>query len=224
MDGYEIGKVQSSRRDYTVDDANTIIPACLAQPPEVRFPVQFGAYNGCRLAEIADGTTRDLRWDEELGVWVYHFREKHRGVGQWIKTECSEREVPLHPVFGAEFAAYVDQVVAEYGHGPLFPTINIGKDGARKKAVGNKVSKFIHKLGIGLLEDGKTIDKNIAPSHSWRHYVKSYLANLDGSPVSDVVNDALTGHSKKSVADKYKHIKLPAKLAAVMLLPNPLGA
>jgi integrase len=218
MDGYPIPSVDSDRVDYTKDDASRIILRCVSQTPEVKLPTLQQAWSGCRLGEFVDASTKDFYIDEETGAWVFHIREDNREPGQTIKGgNSSGRIVPLHPeMIRQHFLLYIEMVREKYhggGHGPLFPWLPKDMDGRRSTKAGRLIADFIRNdLGI--------TDKHKAPSHSWRHYVKSWLVNHS---FPEKVSDALTGHKTPGVGRKYEHVEMAAKIDAVNALPNPLA-
>src|SRR5438045_8185509 len=65
--------------------------------------------------------------------------------------------------------------------------------------------------------DGWVIkDPNLAPNHSFRHYLKSQLLDRD---VPERISDAITGHQTPGIGRKYEHVELSKKIWAIKKLP-----
>jgi hypothetical protein len=70
--------------------------------------------------------------------------------------------------------------------------------------------------------DGVIKDPNLAPNHSFRHYLKSQLLDRD---VQERISDAITGHSTPGIGRKYEHVAMTKKFKAIKKLPVvPLAA
>src|SRR5438067_7117684 len=64
----------------------------------------------------------------------------------------------------------MEKQVAEHGHGPLFRHLSKDKNGKRSTYVARKIDDWM---------DGVIKDPNLAPNHSFRHYLKSELLARD---------------------------------------------
>jgi integrase len=64
--------------------------------------------------------------------------------------------------------------------------------------------------------DGVIKDPNLAPNHSFRHYLKSQLLDRD---VPERISDAITGHKTPGIGRKYEHVEMAKKFEAVSKLP-----
>lgn len=51
-------------------------------------------YTGCRLGEVAQLQTNQVRWVREHRTWVFDFTDE--GIRQTLKTKNSQRTVPVH--------------------------------------------------------------------------------------------------------------------------------
>ena len=64
--------------------------------------------------------------------------------------------------------------------------------------------------------DGVIKDPNLAPNHSFRHYLKSELVVRD---VPERISDAITGHTTPGIGRKYEHVPMSKKFKAIRKLP-----
>jgi integrase len=69
--------------------------------------------------------------------------------------------------------------------------------------------------------DGVIKDPNLAPNHSFRHYLKSELLARD---VPERISDAITGHKTPGIGRKYEHVSMSKKFDAISKLPVTLPA
>jgi hypothetical protein len=121
--------------------------------------------------------------------------------------------MPLHPEIVKRLIPYMERVVAEHGHGPLFRHVRPDKDGRRSTYIARKIDGWM---------DGVIKDPNLAPNHSFRHYLKSQLLDRD---VPERISDAITGHKTPGIGRKYEHVEMAKKFKAVRKLPVvPLAA
>jgi integrase len=90
--------------------------------------------------------------------------------------------VPLHAEIVKRLIPYREKVIAEHGYGPLFRHVRPDKNGKRTTYVARKIDGWM---------DGVIKDPNLAPNHSFRHYLKSQLLDRD---VPERISDAITGH------------------------------
>ncbi len=101
----------------------------------------------------------------------------------------------------------MDRVRAEHGDGPLFRHLPKDKNGKRSTYVARKIDDWM---------DGVIKDPNLAPNHSFRHYLKSELLARD---VPERISDAITGHKTPGIGRKYEHVPMSKKLDAISKLP-----
>ena len=94
----------------------------------------------------------------------------------------------------------MEKQVAEHGHGPLFRHLPKGKNGKRSTYVARKIDEWM---------DGVIKDANLAPNHSFRHYLKSELLARD---VPERISDAITGHKTPGIGRKYEHVPMSKKV------------
>ena len=214
MDKVAVGsKIESKRQPYSVKDVTLILTRAQAETDDIFLPLLVQAYTGCRVSEIVDCSTRDFNFvkngDREKvipGKWFLFISEDHREPGCTVKGH-KDRYVPLHPEVTARLIPYMERVVAEDGHGPLFRHVRKDKDGKRSTYVARKIDDWM---------DGVIKDPNLAPNHSFRHYLKSQLLDRD---VPERISDSITGHTTPGIGRKYEHVEMWKKFDAISKLP-----
>jgi integrase len=221
MDKIAVGsKIDSTRQAYSVKHVTLILSRAQAETDdEVFLCLLTEAYTGCRVSEIADCSTLDFNFvkngdPEEVipGKWFLFIGEDHREAGCTTKGHKS-RYMPLHPQIVAQLIPYRERVIAEHGHGPLFRPVRPDKDGRRSTYIARKIDRWM---------DGVIKDPNLAPNHSFRHYLKSQLLDRD---VPERISDAITGHKTPGIGRKYEHVEMAKKFKAISKLPVvPLAA
>jgi integrase len=180
---------------------------------EVFLSLLTEAYTGCRVSEIADCSTLDFNFvmngDPEKvlpGKWFLFIGEENREPGCTTKGH-KRRYVPLHAEIVKRLIPYRERVIAEHGHGPLFRQVRPDKNGKRTTYVARKIDEWM---------DGVIKDPNLAPNHSFRHYLKSQLLDRD---VQERISDAITGHKTPGIGRKYEHVEMKKKFKAISKLP-----
>jgi hypothetical protein len=119
----------------------------------------------------------------------------------------------LHSEIVKRLIPYRERVIAEHGHGPLFRQVRPDKNGKRTTYVARKIDEWM---------DGVIKDPNLAPNHSFRHYLKSQLLDRD---VQERISDAITGHKTPGIGRKYERVEMTKKFKAISKLPViPLAA
>ncbi len=122
-----------------------------------------------------------------------------------LKTISSERIVPLHPaVVEAGFVQFARSI----GQGPLFPSLKPNVFGSRGGNATKVIGRWVRGLGVD--------DERISPSHSCRHRFKT-LARQHSLAVD--VNNAITGHASKTVADNYGEFPIEALYREISKIP-----
>src|ERR1700739_4584243 len=86
----------------------------------------------------------------------------------------------------------MEKQVAEHGHGPLFRHLPKDKNGKRSTYIARKIDEWM---------DGVIKDPNLAPNHSFRHYLKSELL---ARGVPERISDAIIGHKPPGIGRKYE--------------------
>ena len=147
------------------------------------------AYSGARLSEVCQLRAEDIFKQGE--VWCMKFDPK---AGS-LKTESSERAIPLHPQsLRAAFCNSLKRRVQA-------PCLRLSADRFGNR--GGNGTKIIGRWVRGLGLD----DERLSPSHSWRHRFKTMGRRFGLAP--DIVN-AITGHHRKTVADSYGEFPVEA--------------
>jgi integrase len=221
MDKVTIGsKIDSTRQAYSVKHVTRILTRAQTETDdEVFLSLLTEAYTGCRVSEIVDCSTLDFNFvkngdPEEVipGKWFLYVGEDNRMPGCTTKFHKS-RYVPLHPEIVKRLIPYRERIIAEHGHGPLFRHVRPDKNGKRTTYVARKIDGWM---------DGVIKDPNLAPNHSFRHYLKSRLLDRD---VPERISDAITGHKTPGIGRKYEHVEMKKKFKAISKLPViPLAA
>jgi integrase len=147
-------------------------------------------FTGARLNELSSLKAADVARNDIIGAQCIFIRAEKRS-GKRLKTEQSERFVPLHPqLIAAGFLEYVGNQIAERGANAwLFPRVAPGTAG---KAAFSKW--FGRHIGTHQITDSKKV------FHSFRH---SFVDALRLAGVGGEINIALLGHTDPSVHDKY---------------------
>lgn len=164
----------------------------------------LGLYTGARINEICqlhpENVGIETYWDgeqTEQTAWVIRI-EENAARGQRVKTEGSERRIPVHPDLVS--LGFLEVVAAAKARGSslLFPALRSDSDG---KISGNW-SKWFSRY---LRETCKVTDKRMV-FHSFRHTFK-HFARLASIPTD--VHNALTGHETGDTADDYGALSYP---------------
>jgi integrase len=203
-----------TREDFTEEERATIITAARNETdPLLRHGNLLGVFHGMRVAEFAEAHKEDIQIED--GVPVFFIDTRHRvGPEKVLKTKKSKRWVTLHSAMRDDFMTYVDSLPpGSY----LFPNLTPYK-GRRNKDASNRLGRWLHKLGIGFLPDGKTPDPQKS-FHSHRHTVKTML---ETNGVPDRLSDFITGHAgPAAVAKKYLHRHVHEVEAAIEGITDP---
>ena len=215
MDNVVVGsKIESKRQPYSVEQVTLILSRAQHETDEIFLSLLTEAYTGCRVSEIADCSTRDFNFvrngDPEKvmpGQWFLFIGEDHREPGCTIKGH-TKRYAPLHPEVVKRLIPYMEKQVVEHGHGPLFRNLPKDKNGKRSTYVARKIDEW--------MDGDNHEDPNLAPNHSFRHYLKSELLARD---VPERISDAITGHKTPGIGRKYEHVEMWKKFDAISKLP-----
>jgi integrase len=147
-------------------------------------------FTGARLNELSSLKAADVGHNEIIGVQCLFIKTDKRS-GKRLKTEQSERFVPLHSqLIAAGFLKYVaDQITKRGADAWLFPNVAPGTTG--KSAFSKWFGRYLETHGI--TDSSKVF-------HSFRH---SFVDALRLAGVSSEINTALLGHTDPSVHEKY---------------------
>jgi len=150
-------------------------------------------FTGSRLEEPAGAMVRDI---EKVGpFWVLNIRLDHRHEGASIKTEESDRRIPLHSTLEREgFIKYWQSLPKD---GPLFPELRPDRFGSRGGTATKRIGPIIRGLADVL---PSLADKRLHPSHSWRHRLHNEFRRAD---VRQDIEDAIIGHTSDGSGTGY---------------------
>lgn len=144
-------------------------------------------FSGARQAELGSLTVANVQTDAETSVSLLYFVTE-RARGKRVKTDASERVVPVHPeVIRLGFLSYVEARRGEDGVDAwLFPAVapDVGRAG---------VPAWSQWFGRYLRSSGVTDKAKVF--HSFRHTVKDALRR---GRADHEVREALIGHAQAS--------------------------
>ncbi len=184
-------KAAERKRGYTNEEAALILADAARSTETVKkWAPLLCAYSGARISEVCQLRAEDII--QISGVWCMKFDP---AAGS-LKTDSSERAVPLHPAI--EEAGFLDFVKA-VRRGALFNDLGADRFGNRGGTGTKVIGKWVRGLGLK--------DARLSPSHSWRHRFKTLGRQHGLAP--DIVN-AITGHHRKTVADAYGEFPIDA--------------
>ncbi len=171
-------------RPLTQDEIKILFaPDALEQMgPEARWGALIGLYTGARVAEVGQLALQDFQ--PHAAVPFYHFTDK--GKGQSLKTDASDREIPIHPDLIA--LGLLDRVEAleQAGDARFFPGVETeGVNGA-----GNWLSK---QFGRHLQRHGIISEEN-GPKVGFHSLRKTVIQTMQGSGVVAELRAQIVGH------------------------------
>jgi integrase len=180
---------RKKRLGYTDADARKILLAARQErAPHLRWTPWICAFTGCRLDEIVSAAVRDI---EKVGdIFILAIRLDYRDAEASLKTEASERKMPLHPALIEEgLLGYVG--VAK---GRLVIPRHTARSIWEARWYGTKwIGKWIRRP-VGIM------DRRFDPNHAWRH---RFTSKCREAGVDEETRNALTGHSDGSVSRDY---------------------
>jgi integrase len=161
-------------------------------------------YTGARQTELGQLHPEDVVQegyrdtdDKEQTAWVIRIVENTER-GQRLKTEGSERRVPVHAdLIALGFIRYAERAKAK-GQSRLFPDITPNAEGELMGTWSKWFNRYLRRA-VGVT------DKRVV-FHSFRHSFK-HFARLASIP-NDVHNE-ITGHETGDVADSYGGLSYP---------------
>ena len=121
-------------------------------------------FTGARQAELGSLTAANVQTDAETGVVLLNFVSE-RARGKRVKTEASERVVPVHPdVIRLGFLSYVEARKRDDGADAwLFPSVSPDKGRAGVPAFSQWFGRYLRASGV--TDTAKVF-------HSFRHTAK----------------------------------------------------
>ena len=156
------------------------------------------AYTGARVGELAQLRKEDIR--REGRHWIV----KITPDAGTVKTN-EARDVVLHPhLVALGFTAFVK----EASRGQLFITLSSsGGVAGPLQGVKNRIAEFVRTV---------VSDKNVAPSHGWRHRFKT--VGIEAG-IEHRILDAIQGHRPRSDGEGYGEVTIKTQAAAIAKLP-----
>ncbi len=162
-------------------------------------------YSGARQTELGQLHPDDVYVEVyedgdgvEQSAWVMRFAD-NPDRNQRVKTEGSERRVPIHPdLIRLGFLQVAADARAEH-RARIFHKINPTIEGELMGNWSKWFSRYRRSLGVS--------DRN-TPFHSFRHSFKHHARE---SLIDKAVNDAITGHESGDVGDKYGSLNYPLR-------------
>ncbi|MET4070624.1 site-specific recombinase XerD [Bradyrhizobium sp. S3.2.6] len=144
-------------------------------------------FSGARQAELGSLTAANVQVDAETGVPLLYFVTE-RARGKRVKTDASERVVPVHPeVVRLGFISYVDERrKADGADAWLFPSVSPDRGRAGVPAWSQWFGRYLRASGV--TDKAKVF-------HSFRHTVKDALRR---GRADHEMREALIGHAQAS--------------------------
>lgn len=172
----------TARRKYTEEEAAMILSAARMQKHQSRRWVPWVlAYTGARVEEVCGAEAKDIKTTDGI---------PHLDLtGRDLKTEGSNRLIPLHPALVAE--GFLNYAAGLPKDSPLFPDLKVVRFGKRGVEWSKWYGRWLDSLGI--------TDRRVV-AHSWRHRFKDWCRDAD---ISKETHDKLTGHGASDEGGKY---------------------
>ncbi|MDA9432083.1 hypothetical protein XH88_09865 [Bradyrhizobium sp. CCBAU 51627] len=144
-------------------------------------------FTGARQAELGSLTAANVQTDAETGVALLYFVTE-RARGKRVKTDASERVVPVHPeVIRLGFLSYVgERRKADGADAWLFPSVAPDRGRAGVPAWSQWFGRYLRAAGV--TDKAKVF-------HSFRHTVKDALRR---GRADHEMREALIGHAQAS--------------------------
>jgi integrase len=185
------------RQVFTLEERILILTEARKASPLIRWAVWVSYFSGCRLSEITQAKTSDIRQEGE-----------HLMLSTGTKTEGSVRRFPLHSAILRE--GFVDywksqQRSSANSAGASQPDLLFPVRGNHSQILNG----WLRDLGI---EDRRKV------FHSLRHGFKTLCRE---AKIEREIHDAITGHRDGSASSDYGDFPIPVMAEAVERIPNP---
>lgn len=160
-------------------------------------------YTGARQTELGQLHPDDVYQEQydavdgsQQAAWVVRFVDNPER-GQAVKTEGSERRVPIHAdIIALGFLSAVEAAKAG-SRERIFHEINPTRGGELMGSWSKWFGRYRRGLGVG---------ERMTPFHSFRHSFKHYARVCK---LEKPINDAITGHESGDVSDQYGALDYP---------------
>lgn len=183
-------------------------------PPKARFgrawywlPVLM-FYTGARIEELAQLKVSEVKCSTE-GINYLSILESldDDDDGRTVKTSGSRRMIPLHAdVLARGFLDYAKGLTAE---GRLFPLLEACPKGRFSTNFGKRWRSYLSDT-VGLVSPA-------SPAHGFRHAFKTMARDAH---IGEDVQDAITGHSGRSIGRSYGEMPLRAMAEGLARFPT----
>lgn len=164
-------------------------------------------FSGARQAELGSLTAANVQTDAETGLALLYFMTE-RARGKRVKTDASERVVPVHPeVIRLGFLSYVEERRKADGAAAwLFPSVSPDKGRAGVPAWSQWFGRYLRASGV---------TNRAKVFHSFRHTAKDALRR---GRADHEMREALIGHAQaSSVSWGYGAPEMLARFGAAAL-------
>lgn len=164
--------------------------------PEQYFVPHIQLFTGARLNEVCQLQTNDIVFPDKIPgsehIPCIYFRE---GTGQQLKTEKSERLIPIHPKLWNELGLkeYYETMKA-HGFDYLFPNLRLDTKNKRSDYVGDWFGRYLNILEIKRPE---------ISNHSFRHTFINYFKQNEVPEriAGDIAGHVYTRSDKEKLED-----------------------
>jgi integrase len=204
-------KLKAKTKSFSQDQLRTLFeaPPYLAgsfkRPSDYWVPL-LGLFTGAREAELCQLETDDVRLDPPTGLWLLDINSDE---DKKLKTDTSEREVPIHPTLLAlGFLDFVEGVRAS-NETRLFKVEQRNKRG-EFSGFSKRFNRYKEGLGI------KSNANHKLDFHSFRHTLQTIL--FDAGEEEYIIN-ALCGHTNAQQSEGVRtYSKGPGLQAKIKVL------
>ena len=192
----KLRKRERSREPYTRAEAKLLLKAARSERGAFRWVPWLLAATGCRIQECCQAYAHDVKLEDRVTFLLV----TSKGEGQSLKTEYSERRVPLHSRLLAEgFGRYVKSLPKG---SRLFPDLSPDRFGNWGANFGKQYGRWARSL----------VPNTNKVAHSWRHSFKSWARDAG---IPEDIHDALTGHAGGGVGREYGKVSLTVLAKAI---------
>lgn len=191
------GRANVKRRGFAPAELRTLFAALApfrAETPSRFWVPALAVFSGARLNELCQLAASDV--GEADGTAFMDFSEFDADTGERVqdrslKTDASDRRVPLHDdLIAAGFLEFVESV-RERGGGRLFPELRLGPDGRYSHEFSKWFGRFMDRIDLSA---------RALVFHSFRHGFRDACREAGVSPENA---DALGGWATAGIGSQY---------------------